>query len=98
MRETASDGREAVEKTRSGNFDIVLMDLRMPIMDGLQATRQLRQEGCRVPIVAITADPATLRRAEAVDAGCDACLSKPFTLSDLMASIRFLHGRQLAAR
>lgn len=96
--ETARDGREAVSKTLSGNFDIVLMDLRMPIMDGLQATRQLRQEGCRVPIVAITADPATLRRAEAVDAGCDACLSKPFTLSDLMASIRFLHGRQLAAR
>ena len=41
------------------------------------------QPGCAVPIVALTADPATVRRAEALDAGCDACLSKPFKLEDL---------------
>ncbi len=95
--ELARDGREAVAKARSGTFDVVLMDLRMPHMDGLQATRILRNEGCVIPIVALTADPATLRRAEALNAGCDACLSKPFTLSDLIASIRFLHDRQLAS-
>jgi signal transduction histidine kinase len=86
--ESARDGREAVDKALAGPFDVVLMDLRMPNMDGLQATRALRRHGCSVPVIALTADPATLRRAEALDAGCDACLSKPFKVDDLIASIR----------
>jgi signal transduction histidine kinase len=86
--ESARDGREAVDRAMSAAFDVVLMDLRMPNMDGLQATRQLRRNGNAVPIIALTADPATLRRAEALDAGCDACLSKPFKVADLIASIR----------
>jgi signal transduction histidine kinase len=86
--ESAHDGREAVSKTLSETFDVVLMDLRMPTMDGIQATRALRKQGCGLPIIALTADPATLRRAEALDAGCDACLSKPFKMDDLITSIR----------
>ena len=86
--ESAHDGREAVTKTMASVFDVVLMDLRMPNMDGLQATRALRRKGYAVPVIALTADPATLRRAEALDAGCDACLSKPFKVDDLIASIR----------
>ena len=78
----------------SGTFDVVLMDLRMPHMDGLQATRVLREEGCRVPIVALTADPATVYREEALEGGCDECLSKPFIPRELVASIRSLHDRQ----
>ena len=86
--ESAHDGREAVTKTMAAAFDVVLMDLRMPNMDGIQATRALRKQGCTIPIIALTADPATLRRAEALDAGCDACLSKPFKIDDLITSIR----------
>jgi hypothetical protein len=86
--ESAYDGREAVAKTMAGLVDVVLMDLRMPNMDGIQATRALRKQGCVLPVIALTADPATLRRAEALDAGCDACLSKPFKIDDLIASIR----------
>jgi CheY-like chemotaxis protein len=86
--ESARDGREAVDRVMAATFDVVLMDLRMPNMDGLQATRALRRQGCAVPVIALTADPATLRRAEALDAGCDACLSKPFKVDDLIASIR----------
>ena len=85
--ESAHDGREAVAKTMAAVFDVVLMDLRMPNMDGIQATRALRKQGCRLPVIALTADPATLRRAEALDAGCDACLSKPFKIDDLITSI-----------
>jgi len=85
--ESAHDGREAVAKTMAAVFDVVLMDLRMPNMDGIQATRALRKQGCTLPVIALTADPATLRRAEALDAGCDACLSKPFTIDDLITSI-----------
>ncbi len=86
--ESAHDGQEAVTKTMSASFDVVLMDLRMPNMDGVQATRALRKRGYDLPVIALTADPATLRRVEALEAGCDACLSKPFKIDDLIASIR----------
>jgi CheY-like chemotaxis protein len=94
--ELARDGREAVAKVLTGRFDVVLMDLRMPQMDGLEATRILRNGGCTVPIVALTADPATIHRAEAIEGGCDECLSKPFIPRDLIASIRSLHERRSA--
>jgi signal transduction histidine kinase len=86
--ESAFDGREAVAKALSGTFDAVLMDLRMPSMDGLQATRVLRSQGCEVPIVALTADSATVWRADALDAGCDACFSKPFDFQEVVAAVR----------
>jgi signal transduction histidine kinase len=94
--ESVHDGREAVERVQAGVFDVVLMDLRMPNMDGLQATRALRNQGYDLPIIALTADPATLRRAEALTAGCDACLSKPFKADDLISAIRLsAHPRAL---
>jgi signal transduction histidine kinase/CheY-like chemotaxis protein len=89
--ELARDGHEAVAMAMSGTFNVVLMDLRMPRMDGLLATRTLRKQGCMVPIVALTADPAAVHRAEALEGGCNDCLSKPFIPRDLIASIRALH-------
>ena len=86
--ESVYDGREAVAKAMSATFDVVLMDLRMPHMDGLEATRALRRQGFLVPIIGLTADPGALHRAEALDAGCVACLSKPFKLEDLTATIQ----------
>lgn len=86
--ESAYDGEEAVAKAVSMKFDAILMDLRLPQMDGLQATRELRSQSCAIPIIAITADPATVSRDAALDAGCDDCLSKPFEIDDLMESIR----------
>ena len=85
--ESAYDGREAVTKALSSSFDIVLMDLRMAHMDGLEATRTLRLHGCVMPIVAITADLAALRLQEAQGAGCNACLTKPFKIRDLVACL-----------
>jgi signal transduction histidine kinase len=86
--ESVHDGREALARVSVSEFDAVLMDLRMPNMDGIQATRALRSQGYAVPIIALTADPATFRRVEALNAGCDACLSKPFTPDDLISAIR----------
>jgi CheY-like chemotaxis protein/anti-sigma regulatory factor (Ser/Thr protein kinase) len=94
--ESAYDGAEAVARAAANTFDVVLMDLRMPQMDGFQATRALRSQGYSVPIVALTADPATVHRSEALDAGCDGCLSKPFKLDDLIASIRGSSRRRIA--
>jgi two-component system CheB/CheR fusion protein len=92
--EVVSDGRQAIAKAKSTPVDVVLMDLRMPHMDGLEATRLLRGEGFELPIIALTADPATLRRAQALAAGCDDCLSKPFSQKELVASIRSLRARK----
>jgi signal transduction histidine kinase len=88
------DGREAVTRALADSFDVVLMDLRMPHMDGLEATRVLRAEGYAAPIVALTADPAMLNRVEAIERGCNECLSKPFLSRDLVATIRRLHDRR----
>ena len=59
------------------------MDVLMPVMNGLQATRALRADGNRVPVIAISADAAPEMRALTIDAGCDAQLSKPFDPYDL---------------
>jgi two-component system, sensor histidine kinase len=86
--ESAYDGRQAVELVASAAFDVLLMDLRMPHTDGFEATRILRGRGCTLPIIALTADPTTMYHEEALEAGCDACLAKPFKLAELSAAIR----------
>jgi signal transduction histidine kinase len=86
--ESAYDGRQAVEIAASATFDVLLIDLRMPHMDGFEATRTLRSRGYALPIIALTADPTTMYHEEALEAGCDACLAKPFKLTELSAAIR----------
>jgi CheY-like chemotaxis protein len=73
----ARDGVEAVELASREPFDLVLMDVRMPRLDGLAATRRLRQLGVRVPIVALTADGPSEHGDECLGAGCDRQLAKP---------------------
>jgi signal transduction histidine kinase len=98
--ETAVDGEDAVEKWRHGDFDLVLMDIHMPRVDGLEATRRIRAEEQRsgrrsVPIVAITADTQREQRDACLAAGCNAHLGKPFTQADLFAVLRqFLSSPQ----
>jgi len=86
--ESAYDGTQAVAIASLSTFDVVLMDLRMPQTDGFRATRMLRGQGYTLPIIALTADPTTMYHEEALEAGCDACLSKPFKLTELSAAIR----------
>ena len=74
----AKNGREAVEKVEElGDIDIVLMDLKMPEMDGLEATRILKQKAPNLPIIALTANAFSSDREQAFEAGCDDFLSKP---------------------
>ena len=72
-----TNGVEAVEEIRNGKFDLVLMDLKMPVMDGLVATRKIREFNSDIPIVALTANAFDTDRASAMDAGCNAFLPKP---------------------
>ncbi len=73
----ASNGLEAVEQARENKFDVILMDMQMPIMDGMEATRILRDEGYKRPIVALTANAMKKDIEQCTAAGCDNFLAKP---------------------
>ena len=77
------NGVEAVEKVRSNNFDIVLMDMKMPIMGGLEATRKIRELNPIIPIIALTANAFDTDRVDAMEAGCNAFLTKPLKKEQL---------------
>ena len=80
--ERAKNGQEAVEMAEKGGYDIVLMDIKMPIMDGLEATKNIRAKFPDLPIVALTANAFDSDRQLALEAGCNDFLSKPVS-SDL---------------
>ena len=75
--ERAKNGQEAVDRVETGNYDLVLMDIKMPIMDGLEATRAIREKHADLPIIALTANAFDSDRELAMEAGCNDFLSKP---------------------
>ncbi|MBD3590473.1 response regulator [Bacteroides sp. GM023] len=77
------NGVEAVEKVRSDKFDIVLMDMKMPIMGGLEATRKIRELNPVIPIIALTANAFDTDKVDAMEAGCNAFLTKPLKKEQL---------------
>lgn len=88
----AEDGADALRKRRTQDYDLILMDIQMPVMDGYTATREIRaweQANGRppVPVVALTAHALTGAAAEAREAGCDAHLAKPVEREDLVEAI-----------
>ncbi len=90
--ESAVNGREALDRFREGAFDLVLMDVQMPVMDGYSATRAMRawerEQGLvHTPIIALTAFALEEERRKSLEAGCDAHLSKPIKKKDLMQAI-----------
>ncbi|MDR2168559.1 MAG: response regulator [Planctomycetaceae bacterium] len=88
--ETAVNGRAAIEKVveseELGNgFNVILMDMQMPVMDGFEATKELRRRGFKKPIIALTANFGT--ETETKEAGCDAVLTKPIDRDELLKVI-----------
>ena len=90
--EQAEDGQVAVEMALKGGFDLILMDMQMPVMDGYTATRTLRARGVKVPIVALTANAMSGFEAQMTEAGCDAFLTKPLDIDGLIATLASLLG------
>jgi CheY-like chemotaxis protein len=84
---TVADGREAVAAVQAGQFDIVLMDLDMPGMDGLEATRVLRQSGVEVPVIALTGHLSAERIEACQAAGMTGHLGKPIRLDELIDAV-----------
>ncbi len=91
--ELASDGAEALARVPHVNPDAIVMDVMMPKLDGLEATRALRNAGNDVPILILTARDAISDRVDGLDAGADDYLPKPFALEELLARIRSLLRR-----
>jgi signal transduction histidine kinase/CheY-like chemotaxis protein len=83
----AIDGIEAVEKAEATSFDLILMDIQMPNLNGLQATQIMRKKGLQTPIVALTAHAMESDRQKCLDAGCDGYLSKPVDRNKLMGML-----------
>ncbi len=94
----ANNGAEGVERALAGDFDLVLMDMQMPVMDGLEATRALRAHGYRGPIVALTAGAMQSDIQRALDAGCNGHLTKPIERMRFQTTIsRYLRSRSVPA-
>ncbi|MEQ1892137.1 MAG: response regulator, partial [Planctomycetota bacterium] len=100
--ESARDGQEALERLLERRFDLILMDVMMPRLDGLAATRAIRAVevpgSSHVPIVGLSANADAAHQAEGLAAGMDAYLTKPVDAELLLATVaRFLAGARVAA-
>jgi len=93
----AHNGREAIEMVDAGGIDIVLMDIKMPIMDGLEATKAIKAKHPDLPIVALTANAFDSDRKLAIEAGCDDFLPKPVNSEKCLKTIERLTGEATEA-
>ena len=92
--ETAYDGDTGLQYARLGIYDLVILDVMLPGLDGCQVARQLRTEHHAVPILMLTAKSDILDRVEGLNAGADYYLTKPFDSRELLACVRALLRRQ----
>ena len=97
--ELAADGQEALHRLEANGDaqpDAVILDLLMPMMDGLEVCRRLRRAGNRVPVLMLTARDEIENRVAGLDAGADDYVTKPFALEELVARVRALLRRTTA--
>jgi two-component system response regulator MprA len=89
----ARDGHEALARRREESPDLVILDVMMPGITGLEVCRRLRAGGDTIPVLMLTARDAVGDRVSGLDAGADDYLAKPFALEELLARVRALHRR-----
>ncbi len=87
------DGATGLEALRSGEFDVVVLDLGLPRIDGMAVLREARSAGAQTPVLVLTARDQVEDRIAALDAGADDYLVKPFDTRELLARLRALHRR-----
>jgi len=91
--ERAVNGHEAVNMALTGNFDMVLMDIKMPVMDGLEATKAIKEKMPELPVVALTANAFDSDRQLALEVGCNDFLTKPISSATCLETIEKFIGK-----
>jgi DNA-binding response OmpR family regulator len=94
----AGDGEEGLWYARTGGYDVIILDLMLPKMDGLTVLRKLRHQGKQTPVLILTARDALEDRVRGLDLGGDDYLVKPFALEELLARVRALVRRRYGAK
>ena len=95
--EEASDGMEAIEKFRKGKFDLIIMDVMMPELDGFSACREIRKQDEKVPIIMLSARGAEYDRIHGFEIGVDDYVVKPFSPRELLMRVGAVLKRSAAA-
>jgi two-component system OmpR family response regulator len=91
--DVAGTGDEALRRARTGAFDVVVLDVMLPEVDGFEVCRRMRETGVWVPVIMLTARDAVDDRVSGLDAGADDYLTKPFSFAELLARLRALVRR-----
>jgi DNA-binding response OmpR family regulator len=91
--ETAYDGDAGLEAGKTGNHELIVLDLGLPGRDGLEISRELRDAGVKTPILILTAQDSTEMKVKGLDSGADDYLTKPFAFAEMLARIRALQRR-----
>jgi len=91
--DVARDGSEALDIAGAGEYDLIILDLRLPVRDGISVCRELRAQGNTTPILMLTARDTIDDRVRGLDAGADDYLVKPFAFQELLARLRALARR-----
>jgi DNA-binding response OmpR family regulator len=92
--EIAADGEAALAKLVAQPFDLLILDLNLPVLDGNEVLKRLRGRGSEIPILILTATDNVTERVACLDAGADDYLTKPFSYSELAARLRALYRRK----
>lgn len=92
--ESVLNGTDALAYALDGNYDSIILDIMMPGMDGLEVLRSLRTNGCKTPVLLLTAKGDIEDRVTGLDAGADDYLPKPFAASELLARVRAMLRRR----
>jgi two-component system copper resistance phosphate regulon response regulator CusR len=91
--ELVGDGRAALDAAGSGHFDLVVLDLRLPLMSGLEVLRTLRDRGVGTPVLVLTAQDSVEFKVDALRMGADDYVTKPFAMAELLARVEAIGRR-----
>ena len=85
---TVTDGREGLDQALSGDFDLMVLDIGLPGLDGFEVLDQLRSQGSRLPVIVLTARDSVTDTVSALEGGADDYMPKPFRFAELLARVR----------